>query len=99
VGYGQKIKQSKYDVDFWTRSLVSLQLFFFFTIILILCGQWSRQCPDKKFCFTARPADDSADAMVDLVGGDWNNDYWGSRDGTIFGLVRLLELPRAEKLT
>jgi len=46
---------------------------------------WSRNCPDKDFCWEARPAIDSAEAMVDLVGGDWNDEYWGEAGGFIYG--------------
>jgi len=51
-------------------------------------SQWTRNCPEAKFCWEARPALYSADAMEDLVGGDWNDDYWGESGGFIYGCAR-----------
>ena len=47
--------------------------------------QWSRNCPDSKYCWEAKPVIDTAEAMEDLVGGDWNDDYWGESGGFIYG--------------
>ena len=39
---------------------------------------WVRNCPGKSFCFGASPAiQESAEALSDIVGGDWNDKLWG----------------------
>lgn len=50
-----------------------------------LARQWTRNCRGATFCFEARPALHSADAMQALVGGDWNDDYWGEAGGFVYG--------------
>lgn len=38
---------------------------------------WVRNCPSSLFCYTARPVGTAAKALEDLLGGDWDDKFWG----------------------
>lgn len=95
VGYGQQIQQKNKNIDFWSKTLVRLFFFLFFFDFLkfiLESQQWVRNCPDSTFCWNGSPVAHSEAAMVDLVGGDWNDDYWGDTGGFIYGYDRIAKI-------
>lgn len=58
---------------------------------------WVRNCRDSGFCFRAFPVQlESAEALRNLVGGDWNDEFWGS-GGFIQGCSGDFGLKEAKK--
>ena len=46
-------------------------------VYLLSRSVWVRNCPESTFCFRASPVMDSAEALTALIGGDWNDEFWG----------------------